>query len=192
MAYKRINKQKCCIYYIGFIHSVFICGLIMCGLYLRGYVKQAGHLLDKIDYFVDDLLFIPNEASTFIRRGNSLIDYIYDNMDNTTVLINEMQDTIHTRMKAIDDIHENIEAISNQVNNTIMDLDVAFDYINFLTVHFSKRDIKTFTRDLNSTLIITRSIVNNLMNITTQLQKDVSALPFQEYFNNTNIYTRIY
>ena len=185
MATKRINKERCCIYYIGFIHSVFICGLFMCGLYLRGYAKQAGDLLDKIDDFVDDLLFIPNEASTFIVRGNALVDYIYESVDNTSGLIHDMQDTIHHKMKAIDDIQDNIDVIRNHVNHTIMDLELVFDYIKFLTIHFSKRDIKKFTDDLNTTLSVTRGIANNLINITTQLQKDVNTILYQEILNNT-------
>lgn len=182
---KRINKERCCIYYIGFVHSVFIGFMILCGIYLRTYVLRANKLIIKIDNLIDDISFIPQEASLFINKGEQLYSHIYEVLDNSSDLLDNTHTHVISRFKQMDDTNKFINNIGTEINTTLNKFESALRYIVFLKNHFSQQQIKTFTNDVNNTIIMTREIVGILRNTTYVLERRINDIVLNNAVNGS-------
>ena len=189
---KRFNKERCCIYYVGFVHSIFIGTIVLCGLYLRGYVVKVNGLIDDINSLVQSAEELPYSAFRFIRQGEELYDYIHTTLYNNSALVKNTRDKLYIQLDKIDEARLTAKLLGSKINNTLHKLEDTFGYINFLTTHFSRKEIIKFTNDVNSTLINTRRIVDDIRNITQQLQRDVSTIPYASYLNRTQTNTILY
>ena len=126
---KRINKERCCIYYIGFVHSVCIGFMVLCGLYLRTYITRANNVIIKIDKLIDDVSFIPYEASLLLNKGDNLYEYIYDVLDNSSYILKHTQKQVLTQFESMDETNEFVTSIGYRINNTIGKFEKSLDCI---------------------------------------------------------------